>query len=243
MKRLDELNIPTRVEGSVPFKGNEALAAVCSIYSAIADTENNIAVYSALVCKIPGFFQDDLINFANNICSDKRKCKLSLDAGMRLNESSSDRSANVAEFLSVLRDVRKSAAELSPAVVFSMIMDRFRIFEKVSSENLEVLFYALELLRAAESSGAAASASDGAAFIRNLLSGDSGEERCLSLSDSRDCVHLANLHKVKGLEAPVVILAAAGHKGATPENRIEYNETGTSGYVFEVNNGKMHEKV
>ena len=48
-----------------------------------------------------------------------------------------------------------------------------------------------------------------AGFLAGLIAGLSGEERCLSLDSDKDCVHMANLHKVKGLEAPIIILAAA----------------------------------
>ena len=93
--------------------------------------------------------------------------------------------------------------------LFTRIMDGFRVYQKVKTDNLEVVCYALELLRNAESSTAVVTLKDGAKFLSQLTDGESEEERCLSLNDSKNCVHMANLHKVKGLEAPIVILAGA----------------------------------
>ena len=73
---------------------------------------------------------------------------------------------------------------------------------------------------------------DGAGYIAQLLAGESGEERCLSLNDGRDAVHMANLHKVKGLEAPVIILAAATTFINSSEKRIVHGDDGSEGYLF-----------
>lgn len=54
-----------------------------------------------------------------------------------------------------------------------------------------------------EGTGIVVSLKDGVGYISELIGGISGEERCLSLNDDRDAVHMANLHKVKGLEAGI----------------------------------------
>ena len=55
-----------------------------------------------------------------------------------------------------------------------------------------------------------------------------------ALSGDRSVVRVMNLHKVKGLEAPVVFLANT--KGATkpipPDRHIDRSDTGAKGYFF-----------
>ena len=43
---------------------------------------------------------------------------------------------------------------------------------------------------------------------------------------------MANLHKVKGLEAPIVILAASSGKSFGSTSRFVHGEKGSEGYVF-----------
>lgn len=43
---------------------------------------------------------------------------------------------------------------------------------------------------------------------------------------------MANLHKVKGLEAPIIILAGASNRQRPIHRRIEHNPDSTEGYVF-----------
>lgn len=227
MSELDRLNIPVRVEGSVPFAGNEALEATRDIYRAIADTEMNYSLYPVLTGKIFGFKDEDLINFRN------AGGRISLKEDVDDFESAGEIVKQINSVLDTLRDLQKTALRESPSVVFSTIMDKFKIFEKISADNLEVLYYVLELIRSAENSGVLVSVSDGAEYIDTLLNGDSDLERCLSFDDNRNCVHMANLHKVKGLEAPVVILAPARTKTDHQYNfRVEHNDDETRGYLF-----------
>ena len=112
-------------------------------------------------------------------------------------------------------------------------MDEYRVYQTLAADKLEVLFYALELLRNAERAGQAITLKDGRNFLRSLTAGGSGEERCLRLEAGKDCVHLANLHKVKGLEAPVVILAAAApSRNLSVARRIQHGDHSAEGYLF-----------
>lgn len=230
MQQLDILGIPTRTEGRVPFETNSALLSVYNIYRSVAVTGDRQALYSALTGSIFGHTKEDIAAFRLN--------------GGRLSYFSSgidetctdERALSVHKSLVAIGEISAKSATLSPAALFSLITDSLEIYKFVSCDNMEVICYTLELLRNAEKSGLILSLSDGAAYLGELVSGNSEEERCLSLSDNENCVHMANLHKVKGLEAPVVILAAA----VTPKMqqsadfRTEHGIGGSEGWVFNV---------
>ena len=129
------------------------------------------------------------------------------------------------------------AASMSSAAVFMMILEDEEVLARVSVQNAEYLYFALELLRTAEIEGQVASLSEGAAFIGRLASNESEEERCIQLRRDKNCVHLANLHKVKGLEAPIVILADPQRRNMPPDMRVDYSQNPPVSYIFDMGAG------
>ncbi|WP_022761980.1 UvrD-helicase domain-containing protein [Butyrivibrio sp. AD3002] len=230
MTELDSREIPAKVEGNVPFEENEALQEMCKLYATIADPEDKIALYGALNGKILGLSKAAITKF-------KAEGGY-ISAGKIDKDSFSDAAREVAEKLSQIGELQKAAKRLSPAALFSRIMDDFKLFNNVEAENLEVIYYTLELIRNAEKDGIIVTLEDGAKYLAKVSSGESEEERCLSLNEGLDCVHMANLHKVKGLEAPIVILAAASAHSNPPTRRIVHKETGAEGYVFSLKGEK-----
>ncbi|MBR1671074.1 MAG: UvrD-helicase domain-containing protein [Butyrivibrio sp.] len=140
----------------------------------------------------------------------------------------------------IIRELHEKSRFLSPAALFEEILERFKVYTKVEAKNPEIVFYTLELLRSGEKSGTIITHRQGSDYLKGLVSGKSDEERCLSLTLDQNCVHLSNLHKVKGLEAPIVILATAssrsGSRGAAI--RIEHTDDGAEGYVFRLERDK-----
>ncbi len=221
---LDEIGVPTRVEGQVPFSENEALNEIFKIYAAVAE-DAGFYLYAALTSSLIGLTREEIFSYREH------GGKLSLYSA--LEGSYTDQTALlVAAKIGELKKLHEIARTLSPAALFAKIMDDLKVYETIEARNLEVVYYTLELLRNAERSGLVVTLEDGSLYIRQLLDGESGEERCLSLNDEKDAVHMANLHKVKGLEAPVVILAAAPSFMNSNSYRIEHGEDGSDGYVF-----------
>ena len=134
--------------------------------------------------------------------------------------------------LEKLKELYVKAQKMSPAALFSKILEEYRVYGIVEAEKIEVVYYTLELLRNAERSGVVVTLKDGADYIAELLSGNSDQERCLSLNDDKDAVHMANLHKVKGLEAPVVILSAVPQFINHNYMRIVHTDKRSEGYIF-----------
>ena len=226
MAELDARDIPTRVEGDVPFAENEALRGICSIFTAVADADDTLALYGALTGKLIALTKEEILRYR------AAGGTVSLRADTAAVSSRETAARRVLEKIEGLRDLHRRAARLSPAALFARIMDEFRVYRAVSTENPEVVYYALELMRNAERSGQVVSLKDGAMFLAGLIAGLSGEERCLSLDSDKDCVHMANLHKVKGLEAPIIILAAASDRVFPATCRMTHGEDSSDGYLF-----------
>lgn len=232
MKALDEADIPMRVEGIVPFGRNAALVLIYLLYRAAADPQDARALYDVL--KAPGFgiSDEELMKFR------LQGGKVSLRGEQKLSEDSAETTKYVAACIEKIKELSEQARKLSPAALFEKIMDDYEVYRIAKAENLEVVYYTLELLRSAERTGLAVTLKAGAAYLYDLIAGTSEVERCLSLNDTKDCVHIANLHKVKGLEAPVIILAAAPAARTGVSHRIVHTDHGSEGYIFSVDKAR-----
>lgn len=228
MDQLHVENIPMKVEGRVPFADNQALAAIHQIFAAVSDKNNRAGLYGALTGTLSGLSEKELLVYKEN--------KGNVDLGCNLDdcENNPDETFRlVASQIVKLKELHKKSQGMSPAALFSEILERFKVYETVDTDNMEVLYYTLELIRNAEQSGKIVTLQDADGFMSDLLAGRAEEERCLSLTNKRDCVHLANLHKVKGLEAPVVIMAAAAEPKFDAASRIRHHvDTDAEGYLF-----------
>lgn len=228
MKEFVDENIPMKVEGRVLFGSNEAFLEMCNIYAAVVDSGNEASLYGALTGKVIAITKDELMVF--------KSCmgKISLVSDFDKTKCTDESALRVADALCRLKDLRERSRSMSPAALLAAILDEYQIYNYANTDNMEVVYYALELVRNAENSGIVKTLKDGQIFFNEIMSDDSDVERCLSLNDKEDRVRMANLHKIKGLEAPVVILARAGIKAPTPSIRIQHDDDSIEGYLFEL---------
>ena len=128
----------------------ESRSEIVRIYSAVADPENRIALYGALTGKLLSLTNSQVLKYR------QAGGEVSLNAYFNPEDLTDPDVALVAEKLEILRALRRETPKLSPAGLFTRIMDGFRVYQKVETDNLEVVCYALELLRNAESNAAVA---------------------------------------------------------------------------------------
>lgn len=132
-----------------------------------------------------------------------------------------------------IKTYSKLSINVAPSTVAEMLLEEKEILTHSSTHNLEYMYYALELLKNGESSGEILSIQDANDFLEKLVLGDSGDiERCIQLSKDNDRVKLANLHKVKGLEAPIVILGGPSMSSKKAEYRMDYSTATPVSYIF-----------
>lgn len=86
---------------------------------------------------------------------------------------------------------------------------------------MEYVWFAIELLRNGTDKQGSKSLTDAAVFLNSLAEGKTDTGKVLDLNDELNQVYLANLHKVKGLEAPVVILAQTYQNPPSPTVHME----------------------
>ena len=126
-----------------------------------------------------------------------------------------------------IRRLGEGLQEATPSAIFRKCMEQMKVSYMTEAfsmnEEPDTMYYALELVRQAEEDGKVQDLPQLVEYLQEgLLSGDLEYE--LSLTGKPKGVRLMNLHKTKGLEAPVVILAD-GQAPATltePEKQYDY---------------------
>jgi len=224
IQSFTEQGIPFRIEGKVLFSQCPALVTVSRIFAAIADPHSLQALIGALTCKRFGFNLNVLHRLKNE----------GYDFGLYAAHAEEE---PISEAMAILKQLVFRSHHLSAASLFSVILEELQIFKYVSAKNLEYVYFALELLRSAECSGQFSTLPQAAAYLEMLISDASDAERAISLTRNENRVHIANLHKVKGLEAPVVILADPYKKDQAPDVRVQQQEPKPLCWIFSVRDG------
>ncbi|MBQ2657619.1 MAG: UvrD-helicase domain-containing protein [Erysipelotrichaceae bacterium] len=217
-KIFTENGIPFRVEGSIDFNECPALMELIDLYNYVSDPGNNLYLYGALNSGI--YRNEDLSSYLDVLKNPELIQEKEGDA-----------------VLDDLYDLTQRARELSPAALFALLIEKTQIFRIVGTGNLEYVYYVLELLRKAEQTKEITSHKEAREYLEQLCNGDLKPERYASLEKSTDRIHIANLHKVKGLEANIVILANPDQRSRKPQKRVEYEEEKPQCFVFNIYDG------
>lgn len=206
--------IPFKIEGKALFNECPAFKLITKIFGAIANPSNNTRVF--------GVLESDYFNL------DKKEINSLLnEQGVKLDLTIYQDNKQMKK----LSDFLKTTGKYSISSLYEYIMDEFDVFRYAGSENLEYVYYGLELLRDKQISGEINNLQDAYTYLNSLLDDNTDVERCLALSRDENKVHLANAHKVKGLEAPIVILIAGKSSKKAPLNRVVREDTNKC-YVF-----------
>lgn len=233
MREFDKADIPVKAEGKILLSDCPALRAMAALMEAITAPNDRKAVYGALTSSIFGITDNEIIALADKgLYTELYTTKVEI-----LSEN-----PRIEAAFEKLKKLAYVAENMTAVSMFTTIMDDLKVLNRTGTDYLEYLYYALELLRSAEESGEIMSVSDGAKFLRNLLD-ESKEERCISLPKDENRVHIANLHKVKGLEAPVVILADPKCSDFVPTMRIEHNDASSTCHIFSLKKNKENVAV
>ena len=242
MKAFKEAGIPFYVEGRTVFKECPALIEIVKLFDVFAKPGDRHALYKALIGKTLNYHRSQIGKCCNMSYStengETRRFSLNVfsDNSPILETEGGEAAAPLVETLQGLGKLTKQAGGMTSAALFQKVLDTYPVLERAGASNLEYVWFTLELLRSKELSGEIASLKDGSEFLNELINDASGLERCLSLKTDSDRVHLANLHKVKGLEAPIVFLAWPSTKGRKPELRTEQGEPSPKTWVFSIPN-------
>jgi ATP-dependent helicase/nuclease subunit A len=212
-RRLEERGIPFEIAGSDAFAASGEIGEVMNLLRALDDPDDPVAAVAVLRGLFFGLSDQELLEHR---AAGGRFC--CLDAG---GERGGER---VRRALTVLRGWRELTAALPPSAALEAVLQRSGLLNhlvtaEMGGSRTGNVLKLVEVLRGRESEDMASFAA-AVEFMGEWVGARPVEEMSLT-PGRRDAVRLMNLHKAKGLEAPVVWLAnPAGVGDHEPDRHI-----------------------
>jgi len=220
-RRLEEAGIPFEIAGSDAFADNGEIGEVMNLLRALDDPDDPVAAVAVLRGLFFGLSDQELLEHraaGGGFCYVDPAC----------GERGSERARRA---FGVLRGWRELAAKVPPSAVLETILQRSGLLNhlvtaEMGSSRAGNVLKLVEVLRGRESEDMASFAA-AVEFMGEWVGAQPVEEMSLT-PGRRNAVRLMNLHKAKGLEAPVVWLAnPAGVRNFEPDRHIR--RAGTDG--------------
>lgn len=124
--------------------------------------------------------------------------------------------------LTKIEELKENKYMYNPISLYQEIIERLELFLYVTKENIEYVYFLGEKLKEAYNNGLITDYNSAEEFLAEFIK--KKLDRCPTLFSEPNQVHLANLHKVKGLEAPVVILIEARNSSKKASCHQDYLE-------------------
>lgn len=197
-RALEDMGIPYQVSGGEGFGESVELYEIYKVLKAVADPRNSVALVAALRGRFFGVSDNDLYKFVKS--GGRFSYFTKPETGPRI----------ISDAFSRLREYNEIVRQNSPVTAVEMILEKlaaipFAVSQEAGSSRTGNVLKAVELLREhrADQTGTFTELVD---YLYTLLDTKDIEEMWLFPRTAK-AVRVMNLHKAKGLEAPVVILA------------------------------------
>lgn len=181
LKVLKENDIPVYCEGRFTISGSDILSAIYSIYAYLAGEAG----------QFHNLLSSPLFNAS----------PVSLLGISSLDDIPEEKEKDILLSIESLRSIN------NPVLLLENIVNTLKIYQYIDYTSMEYALFVIEKLKEACASLQVSDVRSGEKFLRDFIS--TKLDRCMNMELVPNAVNLANVHKVKGLEKPVVILAEA----------------------------------
>ena len=214
---LEKLGIPYEISGGESFGDSTELAEILKVLKAIIDPRNQVALLAALRGLFFGVSDAELFEFVNS------------GGHFSFFQKAEAAPESIRTAFACLRELQIISSKQAPLAALELIIEKLSILplavsREMGSSRAGNIFKALELL-----SSAAVEQNPGfATLVEELqLFLEEGKIEEMGLfSGTPKAVQILNLHKAKGLEAPVVMLADPLGSGRNHEPDLHVQRTG-----------------
>lgn len=206
--------IPTVVEGKMPFEQAESFVNVLNILFVIKDPTNKSSLIK-LLTDLYKFNDSDILQMVND--------GFDLEINNPSLEEIAFTNRKNKEIIMLLNDLYKKTLTMSFSSTMQYILNdkAINLFNLISAKDMEYIYYLIEKVKEGEETGSISTFNQLKNYIDLFLS-NRDEQRTIRFADEVDRVKISNLHKVKGLQAPIVILARPNRTSKDVNSFINY---------------------
>lgn len=202
LKNLKDNNIPVYCEGKFYIKECEILETIYAIYAYVSRGKGQL--YNLLSSPLFNAVPNSLLSIRN------------------IDDIPDGLTKDLLNRIELLKSVD------NPVILIEKIVESLRLYRYINYTDMEYLNFTVEKFKEAYSSQKISDIISGEKILRDFIL--CKLERCMNMEDVPNAVNLANVHKVKGLEKPVVILAYTIKASRKPNNDSDYSNN--KAYVF-----------
>ena len=207
---LEERQVPYDLTGATGFNEAPEIVGTIRLLQCLADPENQVGIVSVL--------EDFLFGHSCKELHEFRKKGESIRIGGASERFADEEICSVGASLARMEELWRLTRDRSPSAAVASILDQVGLVSLVAASPLGAtaagrLYKLIEILRNAEGLNIA----DFASAVEWLAQAIEADIDPLSLmTGEADVVRVMNLHKAKGLEAPIVILGTPWQFGIFP---------------------------
>ena len=214
VEAFNNYHIPVVIEADIPFNRAETLLAATDIVSLLKTPNDKEVLFKVLYGNLFALNDTDIIEMK----LDGFQFDISLDPVQFTNQNHQ----KIINLLHNLWNVTKGFS-FSSSLLYVLNNKELNIYDRISTDFLEYTFYLIEKIKEKEETGLMSGVEQFKQYVNDFINGDTDDNRTIRFKADADRVILANLHKVKGLQAPVVILCSPNKGGNKSTQRVDYS--------------------
>ena len=218
-KAFNDYHIPVIIEADIPFNKSQTLLATIDLACLLKAPGDKASLFKVLYGDL--FKLDDL-----DIIQMKAD-GFGFDISVVTNEDKpiTFTKSKHQEIVGLLNDLyeKTKGFSFSSLMLYLLNNQELNLFDKISTDFLEYTFYLIEKVKEREETGLIAGIEQFKEYVTAFINGDTDDNRTIRFKDDSNKVILANLHKVKGLQAPIVILCAPNKGGNRSLQHVNYD--------------------
>ena len=197
IEECNKYNIPLVVEAEIPFASSKSLTTLVDFAKLLKNPSNRI-YFLNLLYSYYKFDDSDIAYLINN------------DYSFDLEDSNpyitlDKRYLDVIKSLKELYLATKNTG-YSSTLTYVLNNKKLSLLKHVDSSSLEYTYFLIEKVKEKEENGTISSTPLFVSFVEQFIERNLDDNRVLRFQNKLNRVKIANLHKVKGLQAPIVIL-------------------------------------
>ena len=217
---LLKYHIPITIAAKIPYTNSQTLMAIKDLVYLLKEPKTVEYFLSVIYGPLYRFDELDIILMKNK--------GFDLDISQPF-EFEDERINNAIKELNYLYN-ETSKMSFSSTMLYLINSKELNICGKVSASLLEYTYFLIQKIKEGEEGKTITTVNELRNYIENFILG-SDDQRTLRFKDKLDRVVISNVHKVKGLQAPIVILAKPATGIKKPTKYVDYSSGKPKTYI------------